>query len=442
MPAITGFISISMGSKERQVSVQPKPDCVCDNSPAALTEFRRIVLSHPEISTEEVALTEERIISAQLKFVSERKSFASNPEFGFIIHPRPGLELDDIARHFPALSLRYMSSEEIEDVFGLLPSAFELGGFYMSGKKEQIGKLICANITLEGYKRLGSRGKYYARNQAIEAARFAQRQGVKIIGLGETLASATYHGQTIEKLVPGIMVTTGHALTTYYIKETLLHAAREINLNIKDSSITIIGANGSIGTSTTTMLVGEVNRLTLVDKPQNTGVLKQKVQRLPTNSTQICVEEDLDRALWQADFVISAIANQDSDAIINTSQLRPGTIIIDDSQPPSISLETAQKADCLLLWPLVQAPEGIKRSFDYGLLPSSEWGCAAEVITIVLTSRYDLRTVGPVTTQRAEEVGKLSKKAGFTLAKPQSFGKEVTELEFKKLSNLRQNIPV
>src|SRR3990167_2489467 len=111
------------------------------------------------------------------------------------------------------------------------------------------GSIVDAILTAKTLETLGSkRSLPYARAQAIRAAQFAKdKLGVQIVGLGETLAANTHHGKVVDDEV--VHTTTGHGYTTYLIKATAEQAATLAHLDLSRSTISIIGAAGSIGRS-------------------------------------------------------------------------------------------------------------------------------------------------------------------------------------------------
>lgn len=359
--------------------------------------------------------------------------------FAFIIHPR---DMSDVLLQFPELSnLAGINPERVIKNFKQLEPFVVCNFLGLRGLGDQAGKqlpgfLVCAPFMPFGPKEISSELEP-AKQKVIDAARFAKEEfGVKIVGLGEFTAFLTHSGRDIEKRIPGLYATTGHAYTTYLIGETLSEAARKVDADLRKSTLAIVGAAGSIGLTCAQMFKDRVRKLiTITHHAETSERLGELNGALGENNDRVFRTGDF-RALKEADFIICATTTPEP--IIHAGHLKPGTIIIDDSQPPNILREEARAAQSVVLHVVARTP-GIQRDFDYGLPAGCDWACAAEVMAVAATSQWEERTRGPVRVENMERMGRLCREVGFRLAPLQSFGRYISEEKFGMLREAREN---
>lgn len=345
------------------------------------------------------------------------------------------INLDDSSRFFPALSPKYGISESaVEAIWHSLPP-FKTGEIKgIAGGREVNCAIISVPITPKGLEncRSSSERASYARPRIVQTAELADRMGANIIGLGETLAALTSHGRKLQERFSLKNITTGHAFTAYFMSKWTKFAAENNNINIVNSPVTIIGANGSIGSAMTEALLLEgASELRLHDKENMVGALeKRKREILEKYPNKIIVVTGGNSNLREAcrGSRIVLVAASSPKPFIKAEHLDKGTIVINDSQPPSITREEAQSANSKTIWVVGTLPEGLVNTFDSGLI-HADWTCALEVIGLEIVGVNEFETVGPVTPDRVRAAGKIAEKLGIGLASPQSWG-EMEEIKF------------
>lgn len=386
--------------------------------------------------------TSLRLDKAMRDYMGPKEFIANSSDAAFLIHTRrvenSEQYLDDPGRCFPALRMEYnIPYDAIEEFWNLLPP-FEVGkikGALPTGEAVNVS-LISVPLTPQKLeeaakmKRFGG-AQEYARPIIQEAVAFAQRIGATTIGLGETLASLTDHARFLHKQFPELTFATGHAFTTYYMNEWIKYAAVLQEKDITKVPVTILGAFGSIGSSITELLAEQgVGKLILHDVTERVSRLKKNAEVLegkyPYMRGRIQVteggDENLEKACKSASII--AVATSNAEPFLHARHLNPKSIIVNDSQPPGITFEEAQKAQSISPWVVGKLPEGIENTFEYGLLPGSEWTCALEVIAKSVTNG-EFETVGAVTRERVKKVGEITRRLGFRMPEPQCFGKPI-----------------
>lgn len=215
-------------------------------------------------------------------------------DYAFLVHPRDmkqvsGVEdeFGDIPRQFPALQqVQGVDFEEIIKLFNLLPGGFRLCSYKALKSDTVVGTLMCAPVILSDLMKRGLMDKDplkrlkavgLARRRLTQAFYLGKAMGLRCCGLGEIFGAASKHGITLEQefYPDGPVPTTGHALTTMLIEDTLKRATRELKepevLNkpddlLKGQSVTIIGGGGAIGASVAVDLASQVRQIVLEDR--------------------------------------------------------------------------------------------------------------------------------------------------------------------------------
>lgn len=178
---------------------------------------------------------------------------------------------------------------------------------------------------------------------AIAAAGAAQ------VCLGGLIGGLTKYGEriraTAERL--NLEVTTGHAATAISIVQLYRKSLSEMRLRASDLKVAVLGV-GSVGAAVARGIVQRgpaPGALTLIDIPQKRGrldVLAGQYRRLGietevevTNTRGQLAE---DTACYDADVIICAVSTAN---VLDVDRVRPGTILIDDSQPHCFSRKAA-----------------------------------------------------------------------------------------------------
>ena len=198
-------------------------------------------------------------------------------------------------------------------------------------------------------------------------------------------------------------------------------------MDLTDANVAIIGATGTIGSICAHLMAPRAGRLTLVAR--NHQRLEDLAQGLAEKSSaKIVCLTDLDAAVAGADVII--VATNSPTAIINLSRVKPGAIICDVSRPRNVSEEvTFLRPDVLVIdGGVVRPPGDMETGFSFGLAPSLAYACMAETMILTMEGRYESFSLGGnVDVAKVEEISRLGKKHGFSLASMRSYEKEVSE---------------
>jgi acyl transferase domain-containing protein/NAD(P)-dependent dehydrogenase (short-subunit alcohol dehydrogenase family)/acyl carrier protein len=181
------------------------------------------------------------------------------------------------------------------------------------------------------------------RDLVFRAIQLASEQGSRVMTLTGLLPAATAYGEAL-KLHDGQHshqpVTTGHALTTATIIANLTDLLRRCGRRLEQERIAVVGL-GSVGRSVLELLFRTLQHpagLVLCDLYVKAGDLEALRQRIRNQFhfdgaiDVVTGDAGLPNAVRATRLIVSAV---DRVGVINPLELSPGTILLDDSYPPT-----------------------------------------------------------------------------------------------------------
>ena len=347
-------------------------------------------------------------------------------DFAFVVHPRM---LEDIFRMYPHLR----GSTEVVALATVRLKPVHVGSYL---HVEVDGKLLRGELIGIPYMPVEFRRKFLEIRQTMRhVLNYCARRESKIIGLGGLVPSVTRHGNDLLAFANGVGMTTGHTYTAHVIAEQVRAIEQKIGTVV---NVAILGAAGSMGQVTTKLLYADntIRKITLIDVPAQLGKLSEIANRLNAQRpAQIEISSEL--SVLKKSSVIICVTNSPS-ALIRPEHLAPGSIVIDDAQPPNITLEVARAASVTVLKCLAYVPHS-KCPYDFGLfspesLPAKQdivFTCLAEAMMLAAHGHKGHFTMGHPTDAQLKTVAELSRSLGITLAPFHSFP-EIGEVEIFK----------
>jgi amino acid adenylation domain-containing protein len=205
---------------------------------------------------------------------------------------------------------------------------------------------------------------------AIQRARLqAQALGARVVSLAGLLPALTAYGHDLPAIpAPASALqhhspqrlSTGHSTTVVAMLETLRFALAQLERPLSSCRLAMVGL-GSIGEATLNALLARLDHpasLTLVDRLGSEQRLHQLAERLSAQHGYsgplqwvLSPAESLPTEVYQADLILSAVSARQ---VIDISQLRPGTVLVDDSFPHCFDVQAAitrmeQERDVLVI---------------------------------------------------------------------------------------------
>ncbi len=248
----------------------------------------------------------------------------------------------------------------------------------------------------------------------------AEALGAEIVGLGALTAPASGAGRLLRER-PGITMTTGNAFTAYLTVE----AIRRLLPAARGGHIAIIGATGSVGTCVVRLLADEPIGTDLTLIARNERRLEDLAGEFTARGTGISVRATTSMdAVRDADLVV--VLTSATDAVLRSEHLRPGAIVLDDTQPrntdPALMTE---RPDVLVVDGGVAAVPGIRIRGDIGLPRGLAYACLCETMLMAFSGDAT-DAVGQASVDHALRMRDAARRfahLGFSLAEPLSFGR-------------------
>jgi predicted amino acid dehydrogenase len=258
------------------------------------------------------------------------------------------------------------------------------------------------------------------RKRILDVLVFAQDElGVELIQLGALTKSVTDAGQWIVKQQNPYKgyVNHGDAFTAAITIEAVEKIAEIKEIDLSEIALGIVGAYGTIGEAVSKMLALKCGKAILVGRRME-GFEKLKGY-IPTS----CVMTTDLKAIKGADIVIT-VTNHPS-ALLSSSHLKEGAIVIDVAIPPNVSKEIIkERPDVTRIDGGLVRDAGVNIGFQIGPPKGTMYACVAEVIMQALENERK-NYVGSVDLDHLRKTQEWSKKWGFTLAPFTCFGRPI-----------------
>lgn len=349
-------------------------------------------------------------------------------KFAFIIHP---LEREDIYRKF---SWAEKMPETVVDHFvKLIPpvKAAHITGIKSKTGKEIEGFFIGLPLTA---KQILTLPLEKVLKKIIKACKLAEDLGAGIVGLGAFTSVVGDKGISIAREID-IPVTTGNSYTVATAIEGTKLAAVRMGHHLADSTLLVVGATGSIGRAVSLMMAKDVKRLILVARNiEKLELLKDELQQMNPH-LEVAYTLDVDRALQEAQLVISASGAVE--ALINPFHIQPGAVLCDVARPRDVAASVSRERDDVLVIEggIVEVPGEVDFNFNFGYPPGTAYACMAETMMLTLEERFTGDySLGPIIeVEKVQETMELAEKHGFKLAGLRNSERAISEDQISEI---------
>lgn len=398
---------------------------------------------------------------------------ADEGRFGFLVHP---LYLKNYTEYDESLaSFAENEMKELANLWNSMADPFVVGTATIrsaAGARAR-GEFVVVPRTSEELLAM-DRSKAVA--LIAGAVRLAADRGARIVGLGAYTSVVTRGGHDLLGL--GIPITTGNSYAAVTAVEAAIQAFSRLGSSLQGAAGAILGATGSIGKATATLLSEEVNALYLIGNPGNP---ERSLARLRKVSAEICrhllrqlylgrrfrpnslgdllrswpslpgpdapaseydrlvrvlcddsfpivISVDAARCLPDADLIISATSSVQT--LIEPAMVRPGAVICDVSRPSNVSPRLAEERPDVLVIDggIVEVPGRPYLGWNFGFEPGLAYACMAETMMLALERRYENMSIGgDLSEDSLSLVRALAQKHGFKLAGFRSFDRPLPD---------------
>lgn len=347
-------------------------------------------------------------------------------KFAFIIHP---ISARDLARKYPLA--QFFPDSAIETFLRIKKPMVvsEITGIRSKTGAETQGWFIGCPLTPRQMTQTMPLEQVYDR--IVRCAEIATELGAEIIGLGAFTSVVGDGGVTIANRSK-IAVTTGNSYTVATAIQGTEKACQLLEVSVKDATLAVVGATGSIGKTCAEILGRDFGRTILVGRDE--ARTKSFAEKLGFGEATTDV-----RSIRDADAVITVTSSSDSD-VIQPEHLKPGAVVCDVARPRDVSVRLAkERRDVLVIeGGVVRVPGDVDFHFDFGFPPKTAYACMSETMMLALDGRAENFTLGKeVSVGQVEETIRLADKHGFELAGFRSFEKAVSEEAIDRARNAR-----
>ncbi|MGH7274198.1 MAG: hypothetical protein ACREIQ_07075 [Nitrospiria bacterium] len=353
--------------------------------------------------------------------------------YAFLIHPR---DLSDVERKYPFLNR--LSPETTERIIQCL---WPIIGSRITGLRslytgmEVTGYVVICPLSAKQMHQ----DRKLAQRRILQTVRLAEKLGCKIIGLGALSASMTQGGEYLLDKVR-IGVTSGHAYTVAVICEMVEQIANQLEVDLGDLTVAVVGAAGYIGVPCARVLSKKkIGHLLLVDRITKVGRL-EKLYKEIANTGRITLSTNL-MSLRLADVVV--VVTNSLDILIKAEHLKTGAVVLDDSQPRNTSMELMdQRPDVLILDVVAHAPNvNAHFSFDFPY-PDDVFTCLGETLILAAGGWKDNYCVGEFDYGLVNQILRWGEKLNFKTAQVRSFNQLVSPAKLNYIKSFYKERPV
>ena len=351
--------------------------------------------------------------------------------FAFIIHPIDPKR--DVSRKFPFLG-KVLTEGQIDFFSTFFPPVYisEIEGITSAATGRQVkGWFLACPYTPRRMMQLPEGAVY---RKIIQTGHVAEKLGADILGLGAFTSVVGDAGVTIADRLD-IPVTTGDSYTVMMAVQAIRDAAKVMDIEIKDATVAVVGATGSIGRVCAELLAGEAARTLLIARDEKKlEILRDRLQVEARGELLISTKMDMLKEAQLILTVTSAIHD-----VIHPEHLQPGSVVCDVARPRDVSAMVAAVRDDILVIDggMVDVPGPVDFHFNFGFPEGKAYACMAETIALALEGRFEDYTVGrEITLERVREITAIAERHGFGLSGFRSFEREVTE---EQIETVRRN---
>lgn len=353
-------------------------------------------------------------------------------KFAFLIHP---IELNDIYRKYKAL--KYLPKMYLPKMISCLPPL----------KISQITNLKSEFAEAEGWfigvplttEMMMSMKEDKVISKIIEAGKIAEDLGAKLLGLGAYTAIVGDAGITVANNL-NIPVTTGNTYTVASAFDAIKEASRLLGRTIEDSEIAIVGANGSIGRVCGELACRNSKRVRLIGRNLEKLEELKKYFMMKYEDIDIRCNTNIKEGISTADTVITVTSSIRE--VIYPEDIKSGAVVCDVARPRDVSkvVQSIRKDVLVIEGGVIQVPQGVEFNFDFGFPPGLSYACMAETMILAMEKRYENFSLGrQIDINKVDEINKLAKKHGFSLAGLRSFERVVNEEHIQEvLMNIKK----
>lgn len=352
-------------------------------------------------------------------------------KFGFLVHPR---DRRDYFNKFPYLKYFPNFIVDFLTKHGRPVLVSKITGLRDKDGEEIKGYIIA--ITMTAKQMLEDRK--HALKQIMRAVTYAKKKNVGLIGFGALTASLSRGGLSVGEKISGIGITTGRAYTVKTVTGYAKRCIEEFGFDKQTVKIGVVGAAGSIGSGCAKILARwGVKNFVLVD-------LERKLESVEDCMDAVVREGDEPNVTTThkvhdvrgCDIIIAA--TNAPEVIIQSHDLKPGALVINDAQPSDVSPDIiTNRNDVLVIEGGVIRTSGIKCNFNLGLVSSEDtFCCLGEILVLAHHHHFSDFALGELNLDLIDQISAMSEGIPLQLAPFQNALGDIPEAQIKNVRRI------
>ncbi len=253
-------------------------------------------------------------------------------------------------------------------------------------------------------------------NSIKAACDIAGTMGCQYIGLGafNSIITQTKDGNILTQYT-NIPITSGNDLTASGIVEGVKLAINNQNLFIKDLTITIIGASGSVGRPVSE-LIAELGFKKVILNARMFDKLEKTFKQIAGNDT-LEISTNLEQSIKQSDIIVIAVSSTKDEFIFSDEWIKKNAIICDASRPLVMSKNILTNRPDIRIFEgaIFEIPGCTIEGYKFLRMgqPNQTYGCMASTIAYALSNETSSRGNGIIINKReAQKAMQLATKLG------------------------------
>lgn len=352
--------------------------------------------------------------------------------FAFIVHP---LSARDIARKYP---IARFFPDSLLEAFARRKSPVvvsKITGIRSKTGAETEGWFIGLPLTPRQMVETVPIDEVYAK--IARCGDIGADLGADILGLGAFTSVVGDGGISVAQRTKIKAVTTGNSYTVATAIQGTLKACELLNVDLRNSTLAVVGATGSIGKTCARVLGRSFGRTILIGRDQDRTQVVADELGDATASTNVA---DVARA--DAIVTVSSAGKE----LILPEHLKPGAVVCDVARPRDVSVRVSQERPDVLVIEggVVRVPGDVEFNFNFGFPEQTAYACMSETMMLALDGRPENFTLGKeVSVEQVDETLRLADKHGFELAGFRSFERAVDDAAIQRAREARRtNTPL
>jgi predicted amino acid dehydrogenase len=256
-------------------------------------------------------------------------------------------------------------------------------------------------------------------DKVIECCQIAEELGAGILGLGGYISMVADRGyQAIAKNLK-IPVTTGSVLNAWSVFEAIYRMSRVKNIDLKKSTLAVIGLDSSVGSLCARKLSAYVSKI-IITAGQRDRLEQLKESILNLSPIEVIIEEDMHKAVQDADIVINA--TNVAEILLDIEKLRLNTIICDVSVSGNITLKrNPGRGITIIRGGLIKIPLTAKLGVYTASPRNIIYAGLAETMLLAFAEKFVSYSLGDnVNLDKLEEIADIAVQNGFEVWVPEA----------------------